>query len=54
MRKEKGMVGRLLNRNVSKTQLAGFVLSNFIGLAIVITGIQFYADVRSIWEKEDS
>lgn len=54
MRKEKGMVGRLLSRNVSKTQLAGFVLSNFIGLAIVITGIQFYADVRSIWEKEDS
>lgn len=52
--KGKGIVGRLLSRNISKTQLVGFVLSNFIGLAIVITGIQFYADVRSIWEKEDS
>ena len=54
MSKSKGLVGRLLNRNISKAQLAGFVLSNFVGLAIVITGIQFYADVRSIWEKEDS
>lgn len=43
-----------MSRNISKTQLAGFVLSNFVGLAIVITGIQFYTDVRSIWEKEDS
>ena len=54
MAKGKGIVGRVLSRNISATQLAGFVLSNFIGLAIVITGIQFYADVRSIWDKEDS
>lgn len=54
MKQHTNLVGRLLSRNISKTQLAGFVLSNFIGLAIVITGIQFYADVRSIWSKEDS
>lgn len=48
------LVGRLLNRNLSKTQMFGFVLSNFIGLAIVISGLQFYSDVRSIWESEDS
>lgn len=54
MSKNKNLVGRLLSRNISKAQLAGFVLSNFIGLAIVITGIQFYTDVKSIWEKEDS
>ena len=47
-------IGRLLRRNLSKVQLIGFILSNFIGLAIVIAGIQFYADIRSIWESEDS
>ena len=52
--KKTNLVGRLLNRNISKTQLVGFILSNFIGLAIVISGLQFYSDVRSIWESEDS
>lgn len=47
-------INRLLRKNLSAAQLAGFVLSNFIGLAIIITGVQFYADVRSIWESEDS
>lgn len=50
----KGTISRLLRRNLSKVQLFGFILSNFIGLAIVIAGIQFYADIRSIWESEDS
>lgn len=54
MTSRKGLVGRLLSRNISKAQLAGFVISNFVGLAIVITGIQFYTDVRSIWEDDDS
>ncbi|MCH5214502.1 MAG: ABC transporter permease [Muribaculaceae bacterium] len=47
-------IGRLLRRNLSKVQMLGFVLSNFIGLAIVISGIQFYSDIRSIWESDDS
>lgn len=47
-------IGRLLSRNLSKTQLTGFILSNFIGLAIVITAIQFYADIRPVWENDDS
>lgn len=53
-RRSGGTISRLLRRNLSKVQLAGFVLSNFIGLAIVISGIQFYADIKSIWEGEDS
>lgn len=48
------MIGRLLRRNLSRVQIAGFVLSNFIGLAIVISAIQFYADIRPIWESDDS
>lgn len=54
MKRNNNTIGRLLSRNLSKVQLAGFILSNFIGLAIVITGIQFYSDIRSIWESEDS
>lgn len=48
------MIGRLLRRNLSKVQLIGFILSNFIGLAIVISGIQFYSDIKSIWENDTS
>lgn len=54
MTRNKATIGRLLRRNLSKVQLAGFVLSNFIGLAIVISAIQFYADIRPIWENDDS
>lgn len=48
------IIDRLLVRNIGGSQLAGFVVSNFIGLAIVIAGLQFYMDVRSLWEDEDS
>lgn len=54
MKNNSATIGRLLRRNLSKIQIAGFILSNFIGLAIVISGIQFYADVRPIWESDDS
>lgn len=52
--KKNPTVARLLRRNLSKVQLAGFIISNFIGLAIVISAIQFYADIRPIWENDDS
>lgn len=48
------LIDKLLRKNLSGAQLAGFVLSNFIGLAIVIAGLQFFLDVRSLWESEDS
>jgi len=47
------LLSRLLRRNLSKAQLAGFVLSNFVGLAIVITGVQFYCDVKALWDADD-
>ncbi len=34
----------LLKRNVSKGQLTGYILSNIIGLSVVLTGILFYFD----------
>lgn len=48
------IVNRLLRKNLSAAQIAGFILSNFAGLAIVIAAMQFYQDVRSIWESDDS
>lgn len=48
------IINRLLRKNLSRTQIAGFIISNLAGLAIVITAMQFYQDVRSIWESEDS
>lgn len=47
-------ISRVLRKNLSAAQLAGFILSNFIGLAIVTAGVQFYSDVRALWENEDS
>lgn len=48
------LVALLLKKNTSTARIAGFVLSNFIGLAIVCAGLQFFLDARSIWEADDS
>lgn len=48
------VISRLLRRNLSRVQLSAFVVANFIGLAIVISAIQFYADIRPIWEDDGS
>ena len=45
---------KLLSKHVSKTQLAGFAAANIIGLLIVLTGLQFYEDVRPVFDDEDS
>ncbi|MBD5303978.1 MAG: ABC transporter permease [Bacteroides sp.] len=39
---------------MSKARIAGFVVSNFLGLAIVLGALQFYLDARSIWADSDS
>ncbi len=48
------IVGRLLRKNTSPARIAGFMLSNFLGLVIILGGLQFFTDVRSIWEDDDS
>lgn len=50
----KNIVWRLLRRNISAGQLAGYALANFVGLSIVLTAIQFYRDVTAVWEEDDS
>ena len=48
------LVNRLLSKNTSKARIAGFILSNFIGLLIICGAVQFYMDARSIWSSDDS
>lgn len=47
-------VSKLLRKNTSPARIIGFALSNFIGLAIVLGGLQFYLDIRSLWNDSDS
>lgn len=49
-----GVVWRLLRQNMSVGQLAGYAVSNLVGLAIVLMALQFYCDVTEVWEREDS
>lgn len=48
------VVWRLLRRNISVGQLLGYALANFVGLAIVLTALQFYRDVTSDTSGADS
>ena len=48
------LMWKLLNRNVSKAQIFGFSIANIIGLAIVVLAVQFYCDVRPLFDDEDS
>ena len=50
----KSLLWKLLRKNVSATQLAGFAIANFVGLAIVATAIQFYADVSPVFADSDN
>lgn len=51
---KRSIVWRLLRRNISASQLVGYAIANLVGLAIVLTAIQFYRDVTGVWEAEDS
>lgn len=50
----RNIVWRLLRRNISIGQLAGYAVANLVGLAIVLTAVQFYRDVTATWHSEDS
>lgn len=50
----KGIVWRLLRHNISPGQLIGFAAANLVGLVIVLTAMQFYRDVTTVWEADDS
>lgn len=47
-------LSRLLRRNISAGQIAGYALANLVGLTIVLTALQFYRDVTSATSGSDS
>ncbi|MDE7347195.1 MAG: ABC transporter permease [Muribaculaceae bacterium] len=49
-----GLISKLLRKNTSPARLAGFALSNFIGLLIIGGAVMFYIDSRSIWGDDES
>lgn len=51
---KRSIVWQLLRRNISVAQLTGYAIANLAGLAIVLTAIQFYRDVTTVWNDEDS
>lgn len=48
------LISKLLRKNTSSARLAGFALSNFIGLLIIGGAVMFYVDSRGIWDDDDS
>ncbi len=48
------LIWKLLRRHVSIGQLAGFFLANLVGMAIVLSGVQFYRDVIPVFTRGDS
>lgn len=54
MSRNNRLLDRLLNRNISRGQLAGYAVANLVGMAIVLTAIQFYLDVTHAWEDRDA
>ncbi len=49
----KNLMWKLLRKHISVGQFVGFSLANLIGLGIVIVALQFYSDVRPVFDDED-
>ncbi len=49
-----GIMWKLLRKNISAAQLTGFAIANLIGLTIVILAVQFYGDVKPVFDDEES
>lgn len=49
-----GLISKLLRKNTSPARIAGFALSNFIGMLIVAGAVMFYIDARGIWDDDES
>ena len=54
MMKNDNIVWQLLRKNVSKGQIVGNAVANFVGFVIVLTAIQFYQDVKAVFSEEEA
>lgn len=48
------MIWKLLRTHISASQLIGFSLANLVGLAIVILAVQFFSDVKPVFDDDES
>lgn len=48
------LVNKLLRRRINAWQMAGFTLANLCGMAIVLTAVQFFADLKPLMTGSDS
>lgn len=47
------LVWKLLRRHISLPQFAGFFFANLLGMIIVLLSLQFYRDVKPVFNEED-
>ncbi len=50
---KKSILWKLLRKHVSVAQMTGFAVANMVGLTIVLLGLQFYADVKPVFDDDD-
>lgn len=48
------LIWKLLRKHISASQLIGFSIANLVGLTIVILAVQFYEDVKPVFNDEES
>ena len=48
------LLWKLVRRHVSLSQLVGFFVANLVGMAIILSGIQFYVDVLPLFRGNDA
>lgn len=48
------LIWKLLRQHISIPQLLGFALANLVGMTIIMLGLQFYTDVQTVYNSEDS
>ncbi len=48
------LVWKLLRQHISVPQFVGFFIANLVGMLIILLGIQFYSDTRSVFSGKDA
>lgn len=48
------LIWKLLRKHISASQLMGFSIANLVGLSIVLLAVQFYEDVKPVFNDEES
>lgn len=51
--RNKSLVRKLLQKNISKSQFFGYSFANLIGLTVILAGILFYSDSHHQLKKDD-